>query len=85
MLFTYVTGEQNALDTISEEFQIKPFLHCIGFLSAAQRNAIYDDSTGSYVYLYTMTYDNIYMTEKYYGGRSTTGGKLILVLEVSKF
>ena len=76
MLYLYVAGKQNALDTIAEEFHTKNCLHWIGLSTATQRNEIYEDSIGSYGDLYTMTSKNIYTMAKDYGGRPSKWGRI---------
>ena len=80
ILYTYVTGNQNALDTIAGEFQIKQCKHWIGFSTAAHRNPIYGDCISSYGDLYTTTSEIFDKITKDYVGRPTIEGeKLILV------
>ena len=67
MSYLYVTGNQNALDTITEDLHIKQCIYWIVLLTAAQRNPIFDDYVGGCVGLYTMNFNDIDTMTKDYG------------------
>ena len=74
--YVYVTGARKAPDVITEEFQIKKSLHCIGFGTDLMKDNLYDDSISSFSDLCTMNFDDVNTMAKDYVNRTLILGKL---------
>ena len=57
--FFYVTGATEALEVITEEFQINQSLHWIGFGTDSMKNNLYDDLISSFSDLVSMNFDGV--------------------------
>jgi len=76
MAHVYVTGNTNAPDIMVEEAQIKQILYWAGFISAAQKNAIYNDSIQEYGGLLNMSESDVTDLAKDYSSRSSITARI---------
>ena len=74
--YVYVTGATEAPEVIKEEFQIKEFLHCIGFGTDLMKDNLYDDWISSFRNLFTTNSDVVDKTAKDYVNLTLILGKL---------
>ena len=74
----YVTGDDVNPAVMNEEFQIKQILHWIGFVTAGQKNAVYEDSISSYNDLNGLTKDDIDSMARGYASRTLNDGRIHL-------
>ena len=74
----YVTGDDVTPAVMNEEFQIKQILHWIGFVTAGQKNAVYEDSISSYNDLNGLTKDDIDSMARGYASRTLNDGRIHL-------
>ena len=65
----YVIGDDVTPVVMNEEAQIKQILHWIGFITAGQKNAVYEDSISSYNDLNGLTKDVIDSMTRGYSAR----------------
>ena len=64
-LYVYVTGATEAPEVITKDFQIKQYLHWIGFGTDSMKYNIYDGSISLFRYLFTMNFDDVDTMAKY--------------------
>ena len=64
--YVYVTGATEALELITEEFQIKQSHNWIGFGTDSMKDNLYDDSISLFSDLFTMNFDDVYKMAKDY-------------------
>ena len=57
--YVYVTGAMEAPGVIMEKFQIRQYLHWIGFGTDLMKDNIYDNSISSFSNLFTMNFDDV--------------------------
>ena len=74
--YVNVTGAMEALEAITEEFQINQSLHWIGFGTESMKDNLYDDSISSFSDLFTMNFDDVDTMAKDYVNRTLILGKL---------
>ena len=74
----YVTGDDVTPAVMNEEFQIKQILHWIGFVTAGQKNAVYEDSISSYNDLNGLTKNDIDSMPRGYASRTLNDGRIHL-------
>ena len=71
MTYQYVSGNADALATITEEFQVKQILHWASFTATGQKNAIYNDSIQDYKDLLNISEKDVTNLAKDYSSCAT--------------
>ena len=74
--YVYVTGAMKAQEMITEELQIKQYLHWIGFGTDSMKDNMYDNSISSFRDLSTTNFDDVNTMVKDYVNRTLILGKL---------
>ena len=72
----YVTGNDVTPENMTEELQIKQILHWIGFVTDVQKQAVYEDSIGSFSDLNGLAGDDIDMMARGYANRTMNDGRI---------
>ena len=74
--YLYVTGATEAPEVITKDFQIKQYLHWIGFGTDSMKYNIYEYLISSFINLLTVNFDDANTMAKDYMNRTLILGKL---------